>query len=48
MGDDGAAYTLAMWRVKEGSEEEFVEAWQGELAEFFFASQRRPPRVCPA
>jgi heme-degrading monooxygenase HmoA len=23
------AYTLALWRVKEGREEEFVEAWKG-------------------
>jgi len=26
MEDVGDAYTLAIWRVKEGKEEEFVEA----------------------
>jgi heme-degrading monooxygenase HmoA len=33
--DVGDAYTLAIWRVKEGKEEEFVEAWKGDLADFF-------------
>ena len=28
------AYTLALWRVKEGREEEFVEAWKG-LYDYF-------------
>ncbi len=32
MDDSGAAYTLAMWHVKEGKEEEFVNAWGKELA----------------
>jgi hypothetical protein len=32
--EDGTAYTLALWRVKEGREEEFVEAWKG-LSEYF-------------
>jgi len=27
--EDDTAYTLALWRVKEGKEEEFVEAWKG-------------------
>ena len=42
MADGGAAYTLAMWRVKEGSEEEFVQAWKGELAEFFLGLPNPP------
>ena len=33
--EDGTAYTLALWRVKEGREEEFVQAWKGDLADFF-------------
>ena len=32
--EDGTAYTLALWRVKEGRDEEFVEAWKG-LSEYF-------------
>jgi hypothetical protein len=28
------AYTLALWRVKEGREGEFVEAWKG-LSDYF-------------
>jgi hypothetical protein len=28
------AYTLALWRVKEGREVEFVEAWKG-LSDYF-------------
>jgi heme-degrading monooxygenase HmoA len=31
------AYTLAMWKVKEGSEEEFVRRWRDELAPFFIS-----------
>ncbi len=42
--DGGPAYTLAMWRVKEGREEEFVDAWKGELAEFFL-SLANPPET---
>ncbi len=42
MNDSGAAYTLAMWRVKEGREEEFVDAWRGELAEFFLSLPNPP------
>jgi hypothetical protein len=42
--DSGPAYTLAMWRVKEGREEEFVDAWKGELAEFFL-SLANPPET---
>ncbi len=33
--EDSTAYTLALWRVKEGREEEFVEAWKGDLADYF-------------
>ena len=43
MEDDGGdAYTLAMWRVKAGKEEEFIAAWKGELAEYFL-SLTNPP-----
>ena len=42
MDDSGTAYTLAMWRVKEGCEEEFMEAWSGELAEFFLSLPNPP------
>jgi hypothetical protein len=42
MEDSGGAYTLAMWRVKEGCEEEFVEAWSGELADFFLSLPNPP------
>lgn len=31
------AYTLASWYVKEGRETDFVTAWRGELAEYFFS-----------
>ena len=27
--EEETAYTLALWRVKEGREAEFVEAWKG-------------------
>src|SRR5215208_908108 len=30
----GDAYTLAMWRVKEGKEEEFIAAWKGSILKF--------------
>ena len=42
MQDGGDAYTLAMWRVKEGCEEEFVKAWSGALADLFL-SLTNPP-----
>ena len=42
MDDSGAAYTLAMWHVKEGKEEEFVNAWGKELAEFFLSLPNPP------
>ena len=42
MEDSGGAYTLATWRVKEGCEEEFVEAWSGELADFFLSLPNPP------
>ncbi len=32
MDDSGAAYTLAMWHVKEDKEEEFANGWGKELA----------------
>jgi hypothetical protein len=32
--EDDTAYTLALWRVKEGREAEFVEAWKG-LSDYF-------------
>ena len=32
--EEDTAYTLALWRVKEGGEEEFVEAWKG-LSDYF-------------
>ena len=31
------AYTLALWRVKPGREEEFVAAWRDELAPYFLS-----------
>ncbi len=31
---DSRVYTLGMWRVKPGKEEEFIEAWKG-LSEVF-------------
>ena len=37
MDDSGSAYTLARWHVKEGKEEEFVNVWRQELAEFFLS-----------
>ena len=42
MQDAGDAYTLAIWRVKEGKEEEFVEAWKGDLADFFLGLPNPP------
>jgi hypothetical protein len=42
MEDRDGAYTLATWRVKEGYEEEFVEAWSGELADFFLSLPNPP------
>ena len=42
MDDSGATYTLAMWRVKGGREEEFVDAWRRELAEFFLSLPNPP------
>lgn len=39
--DEGTAYTLALWRVKEGREEEFVEAWKG-LSEYFLGLPSPP------
>jgi hypothetical protein len=32
--EDDTLYTLVLWRVKEGREEEFVEAWKG-LSDYF-------------
>src|SRR5215211_6675076 len=32
--EEDTAYTLALWRVKEGREEEFVEAWKS-LSDYF-------------
>lgn len=42
MEASGTAYTLAMWRVKEGKEEEFIEAWKGDLADFFLGLPNPP------
>ena len=42
MKDSGDAYTLAMWRVREGKEVEFVEAWKGDLADFFLGLPNPP------
>jgi hypothetical protein len=42
MNDRRNAYTLAMWRVREGREEEFVNAWRGELAAFFLGLPNPP------
>ena len=38
----GEAYTLAIWRVKEGRVEEFVELWKGDLADFFLGLPNPP------
>ncbi len=34
---DGDAYTLAMWRVRPGLEEEFIRAWREDLSEYFLS-----------
>jgi hypothetical protein len=39
--EDGTAYTLALWRVKEGREGEFVQAWKG-LSEYFLGLPNSP------
>ena len=39
---EGEAYTLAIWRVKEGRVEEFVELWKGDLADFFLGLPNPP------
>ena len=31
------AYTLAMWRVRPGQEEEFIRAWREDLADYFLS-----------
>ncbi len=31
------AYTLAMWRVKPGREEEFIQAWREDLGAYFLS-----------
>ena len=31
------AYTLAMWRVKPGREEEFIQAWREDLGGYFLS-----------
>jgi heme-degrading monooxygenase HmoA len=33
----GPAYTLARWYVKEGREADFVDAWSGDLADYFLS-----------
>jgi hypothetical protein len=38
----GDAYTLGVWRVKEGKEQDFVGAWKGDLLEVFFALPKPP------
>ena len=38
----GEAYTLAIWRVKEGRVEEFVELWKRDLADFFLGLPNPP------
>ena len=40
--ENGTPYTLALWRVKEGKEEELVQAWKGELAEYFLGLPNPP------
>jgi heme-degrading monooxygenase HmoA len=40
--EEGTAYTLALWRVKEGREEEFVEAWKDVLGDFFYGLPNPP------
>ena len=40
--ENGTPYTLALWRVKEGREEEFVQAWKGELADYFLGLPNPP------
>jgi hypothetical protein len=40
--NDGVYYTLAVWKVKEGREDEFVRAWSEVLAAGF-RSLDRPP-----
>ncbi len=42
MKEDGDAYTLAMWRVKEGCEEQFVQAWKEDLAGVFLSLPNPP------
>lgn len=34
---ESEAYTLAMWRVRPGQEEEFIRAWREDLADFFLS-----------
>jgi heme-degrading monooxygenase HmoA len=34
---EGDAYTLAMWRVRPGQEEEFIRAWREDLAGYFLS-----------
>jgi hypothetical protein len=40
--DEGAYYTLAVWRVTEGREDEFVRAWT-EILSATFLSLDHPP-----
>ena len=40
--ENGTPYTLALWRVKEGREEEFVELWKGDLAAYFMGLPNPP------
>jgi heme-degrading monooxygenase HmoA len=40
--ENGTPYTLALWRVKEGKEEEFVLAWKGDLADYFWGLPNPP------
>jgi len=39
--EEGTAYTLALWHVKGGKEEEFVEAWKG-LSDYFIGLPNPP------
>ncbi len=39
---EGEAYTLAVWRIKPGLEDEFVELWKGDLAAFFLGLPNPP------
>jgi hypothetical protein len=39
---DGTGYTLALWRVKAGKEDEFVRRWKGELADYFLNLPKPP------